>query len=164
MFKFFKNYFFVFFILLLTSCNKGGGISDTTNQPIFVPQDTEMEGFLADTISDELIKYYYTLPKQAVKKHNASILSALTNSEHGKIYQWSHGEFYGYIKMVYSSDFKNYPVCRTWLEEIGRKRVQFTRYGKKSFILKNKILPNSACFDLQLKKWVAVDDGFHYKN
>ena len=59
MFKSFKNYFFVFFILLLTSCNKGGGISDTANQPIFVPQDTEMEGFLADTISDELIKYYY---------------------------------------------------------------------------------------------------------
>ena len=66
--------------------------------------------------------------------------------------------------MVYSSDFKNYPVCRTWLEEIGRKRIQFTRYGKKSFILKNKILPNSACFDLHLKKWVAVDDSFHYKN
>jgi len=164
MFKYFRKTYVILIITIFTfSCSKSG-ISDVANEPIFEPQDGDMEGFLADTISDELIKFYFTLPKKGVKKHNASILSALSNPNHGEVFKWSHGSFYGYVKMIYSSNYKNYPVCRTWLEEIGKKRINFTRYGKKSFVIKKRILPNSACFDLKLQKWVAVDKGFHYKN
>ena len=151
---------FVFIFFLLSACSKS--ITDHATKPIYENPDSELEGTSIDFLLDKLVYYYFSIPEEGKKKHNSSIIAALDDPSHGKVYSWKHKDFYGNVKVVITIFEAKELVCRSWIEEVGRITSRL-RYANQVRI-KNKIISNKACFDLKKAKWVMADMSFHYKN
>lgn len=149
----------IILITFITSCSKS--VSDNASNPIYERPDGEYEGTAIDFLADKMVYYYFSIPKKGKSKHNAAIISSLNDSSHGKIYSWEHGDFYGRVRMVATIFEKENMLCRSWVEEVGRI---IRKYKNGRYVVKNKIISNKACFDMNYAKWVMADINFHFKN
>jgi|TARA_B100000959_G_scaffold205424_1_gene215331 hypothetical protein len=139
-------------------------LSTFTEKPIYENPESSIEGFGIDILIDQMIYYYYSLPKEGVKKHNSITFLALGDPSHGKIFSWESGRYYGLVKMV-ATVKENEKLCRIWIEEVGKIATP-DNYGTSTGLVKvtKKIDSNKACFDLSNAKWIIVDEYFHFKN
>jgi hypothetical protein len=150
---------FLFIVFLLSGCSKS--ITEHANKPIYENPDSELEGTSIDFLLDKIVYYYFSIPEEGKKKHNSTIIAALDNPNHGQIYSWKQGAFYGNVKVVITIFEKKDLVCRSWIEEVGRVMAELPN---DTFRAKNKVIANKACFDLREGKWVMTDANFHFNN
>jgi len=147
---------------LLTSCqsNKNQSISEFTNKPIITNPESSMEGMLIDIIHDSLVKLYFSIPKKAIKLHNGTVISALSDSNNGKNFKWDYDNYFGKVRIVKSSYEKD-NLCRTWIQQIGKTR-NYSPYGINNNLVKetSKIDTKTACFNFKNGKWFFIDDFF----
>ena len=150
------------FFLLLTNCqsNKDQSISEFTSNPIIANPESSMEGMLIDIIHDSLVKLYFSIPKKGIKLHNGAVISALSDSNNGKNFQWDYNNYFGKVRIVKSSFEKN-KLCRTWIQQIGKIR-KYSPYGINNNLVKetSKIDAKTACFNFKNGKWFFIDDFF----
>ncbi len=140
-------------------------LSTFTEKPIYENPESSIEGFFIDILVDKMIYHYYSLPEEGIKKHNSTIFLALSEPNHGKVFGWDSGKYYGLVKMIETIK-ENEKLCRSWIEEVG-KITPFDNYGIKNQGLvkvSKKIGSNKACFNLLTGNWVIVDKNFHFNN
>jgi len=159
--------YFLVFCGLLSCSNKNTtkGLTDFQNKPIYENPESSIEGFLIDILVDKMIYHYYSLPEEGITKHNSTIFLALSEPNHGKVFGWDSGKYYGLVKMIETIK-ENEKLCRSWIEEVG-KITPFDNYGIKNQGLvkvSKKIGSNKACFNLLTGNWVIVDKNFHFNN
>ena len=147
---------------LLTNCQSGKNqsISEFTNKSIITNPESNMEGMLIDVIHDSLVKLYFSIPKKGIMLHNGAVISALSDSNNGKNFQWDYDNYFGKVRIVKSS-FEKDNLCRTWVQQIGKIR-NYSPYGVNNNLVKeiSKIDTKTACFDFENGKWVFIDDFF----
>jgi len=154
--------YFLVFCGLLSCSNKNTtkGLTDFQNKPIYENPESSIEGFLIDILVDKMIYHYYSLPEEGIKKHNSAIFLALSEPDHGKVFGWKHGKYYGLVKMI-ATIKENEKLCRSWIEEVG-KITSVDSYGVNRGLF--KVGSNKACFDLFTGNWIIVDENFHFTN
>ena len=147
---------------LLTNCQSGKNqsISEFTNKSIITNPESNMEGMLIDVIHDSLVKLYFSIPKKGIMLHNGAVISALSDANNGKNFQWDYDNYFGKVRIVKSS-FEKDNLCRTWVQQIGKIR-NYSPYGVNNNLVKeiSKIDTKTACFDFENGKWVFIDDFF----
>ena len=147
---------------LLTNCQSGKNqsISEFTNKSIITNPESNMEGMLIDVIHDSLVKLYFSKKKKGIMLHNGAVISALSDSNNGKNFQWDYDNYFGKVRIVKSS-FEKDNLCRTWVQQIGKIR-NYSPYGVNNNLVKeiSKIDTKTACFDFENGKWVFIDDFF----
>lgn len=106
---------------------------------------------------NKYILYSNKLTPEALKKHNATIHTALMNPKNGVTYYWKHYKtkgidklFFGKVKIVNSTK-DNRGICRTWIEEIGRDRIYLFSAS------------TTACLNKDQTKYVLANEFFYDK-
>lgn len=145
-----KNLFLIIFLVTLSNCISKNQFSYFADEPIYKNPDGEFEGFVIDYLYDNLVVYSYTLPIEEKKLHNKAIFSALSDENHGKIYEWQTNKYFGRVKVLISI-YEGENICRSWMEEIGLIRGR------------NKLGISKACFNPKRGGWVYVDYLYHLK-
>ena len=149
-------------LFLLTNCqsNKNQSITEFTSNSIITNPESNMEGMLIDIIHDSLVKLYFSISKKGIKLHNGAIISALSDSDNGKNFQWDYKNYFGKVRIVKSS-FEKDNLCRTWIQQIGKIR-NYSPYGVNNDLVKetSKIDTKTACFNFKNGKWFFIDDFF----
>ena len=147
---------------LLTNCqsNKSQSITEFTSNSIITNPESNMEGMLIDIIHDSLVKLYFSIPKKGIKLHNGAIITALSDSDNGKNFQWDYKDYFGKVRIVKSS-FEKDNLCRTWIQQIGKIR-NYSPYGVNNNLIKetSKIDTKTACFNFKNGKWFFINDFF----
>ena len=157
---------FIILILFLEACQTSNkqSVTDFTSEPIYQNPESNLEDTLVDMIHDSLVKAYFSIPEEAVRLHNGSLISALSDSNNGVNFEWNYKNYFGLIRVVKTS-FDNKNLCRTWLQKIGKTRG-YSPYGIDNNLVKetSKTSSKTACFDFSQAKWFFIDDFFDQLN
>ena len=150
--------FLIIFLFFLVNCSGSGNkFTELSKQSLTQLVEVDNPIFLTMMLNKYLL-YSNKLPTDALKKHNATIHTALMNPKNGITYYWRHKttkgfdkNFFGRVKIVYSGQNQKRGICRTWIEEIGRdKKYLFSA-------------TSTACLNKEQTKYVLANEFFYDK-
>jgi len=152
----FNRLLIIVFCIFTFSCSN----SKNTFTPLSeksLAQIIEVENPIFLTIMiNKYILYSNKLNPESIKKHNATIHTALMNPNNGVTHYWEHKYdrldkkvFFGKVKIVNSTQDKR-GVCRTWIEQIGRDNIYLLSASTTACMNKNQtkyVLANEFFYD-----------------
>lgn len=157
--RFLLNKLSLLILLIVLGCNKTNIAYDSfAKKPIYENPENYLDGTLVDTIYDKLTSFYFSIPSQAIKIHNGSIISALSYPKNGINFEWKFKKYFGRVRIV-ETTYTNKKLCRAWIQEIGKSRV-YAPYGIDRGLEKvtSKYSSNKACLDLNSGEWKLYDE------